>query len=252
MGAGGGHLRGDDPQAPEVSDMRGDDHSETGMGHGAGRDPAWRREMRRCTKCRQMDPPLIHYDPEGGWAHPLFHEEGNTDAEVLFIVEAPNYADTYDPTKQRLTVRPDTDPSGRFFDHILRHVLGLKPEDVYVTNAVLCLPRKRKGRYYVLPALVQACSENLRRILVEVDPKVVVTQGRKALHAIKNIERHRLEFKEAVAKPHEWFGRILFPVYHTSALARVTRSARQQEEDYAKLRELLQELGCFVRPLPAT
>lgn len=90
--------------------------------------------MRSCRLCLDSDPPLAFTGKQGS-ALPLFHEEGNVDAEVLFVMEAPNYDDTFDPTKRRLTVDPDTDPTGRFLCERLASELGLQPDDVMLTNS---------------------------------------------------------------------------------------------------------------------
>lgn len=205
---------------------------------GDSREPSWRAAIRTCRLCIDTTPPLIYVGVEGT-AAPLFHEEGNTNAEVLFVVEAPNYDDTFELSKRRLTVDPDTDPSGRFFYQRLVDDLGLRPEDVMVTNSVLCLPAKARGKYPVRAQQRKTCSPHLRTMIEKVDPKIVVPLGTAALEALKLVEPHPFTLGSCVAQPHAWFGRVLFPLYHPSNLGRVSRNTAQQIEDYQALRKLL-------------
>ena len=200
-------------------------------------DPTWRVAIRDCRLCHEAEPPLVH--PA---AKPLLHEEGDLGADVLFVAEAPNREDTLDPAKGRITVSAETDPSGRFFHERLTFDLELDASSVYVTNAVVCLPASSGGLHPVKAGQRHLCSVHLRATVEGVDPAVVVTLGVKALDAVKAVERHRLKLRDDVARPHRWFGRLLFPLYHPSRLGRVTRSAAAQAKDYRELRLLLDRL----------
>ena len=221
-------------------------------------DPEWRQEMRRCRLCREeglihfetrytwpsvhQDSPVLHNGKKGHWAFPLFLEEANIKASVLFVVEAPNWTDT---CKGRLTIDPCTDESGRFFHEMLTRILGLRPEQIYLTNTVLCLPARKDGGYPVTAKLRNNCLPNLKTTLDSVAPRVVVPQGAKALEALGYIRCHGLELRTAAGRPHTpWYkDMILFPVYHPSLKARRHRPKEQQEEDYRRLRRLLEEEG---------
>lgn len=176
-------------------------------------------------------------------ARPLFGRFRGERSDLLFVLEAPNHDDTFNPAKGYLTVEPDTDPSGRFFHELYSEILGESIETLVITNAVLCLPAGSGGRYPVTSKMMTACSPNLRDQIASLDPLVVVTLGGKALDATRVIEAHgRRRLADAVALPISWFGRILFPVFHTGLLARngpSGRSAEEQRKDWAKLRELL-------------
>jgi hypothetical protein len=47
-------------------------------------------------------------------AYPLFMEQAPINTDILLIGEAPNWNDTFTPSKGYLTVGPSTDPSGSF------------------------------------------------------------------------------------------------------------------------------------------
>ncbi len=205
------------------------------------KEPTWRQEIRSCRTCHEKCPEVIYAGPEGE-ARPLFHEEGNLDADLLFVVEAPNYDDTFDLDKGRLTYDADTDPTGVFVRRMLRDALGLKPEDVLITNSVLCLPAGTGGKFPVQAAMKMNCSVHLRRMIEEVAPKIVVTLGGAALAAVKMVEKHSLKLKDDVAQAVDWRERLLFPLYHPSMLGRVTRTEEQQVEDWRALEEVAEGL----------
>ena len=192
-----------------------------------------------CRKCHEAQ--LLH-----GGARPLFCKFQGDRSDLLFVLEAPNHDDTFNPDKGYLTYDKDTDPSGRFFRELCANELGEQPESVVVTNAALCLPAGGRGRYPVTSPIMRNCSPNLRDQIVSLDALVVVAVGAKALEATRLIEDHgQRKLAGAVARPISWFSRTLFAVYHTGLLARngpSGRPAELQRRDWQRLRELVARL----------
>jgi len=198
------------------------------------------KEIRSCRKCHQQG--LIYRDNLQHEGYPVFFESGNLQSDVIFILEAPNYADSFDPDKKRLTYDAETDPTGRFVRECLTRYLLLQPHDVYFTNAVLCLPDiDHNGKFPVKRSHIVNCAPNIRTIIDHIDPKVVVTMGGKALSAIRALENHSLQLSTSVASPHDWYSRILFPMYHPGRLGRVTRPESQQRADFIALANVLRD-----------
>jgi uracil-DNA glycosylase len=89
---------------------------------------------------------------------------------VVVVAEAPNFDDSFDTAKRRLTLEPDTDPSGAFMFDLLASV-GLRPEQVLFTNSVLCLPaRNGEGKHAVCARQQDLCSEWLGRFIDAANP----------------------------------------------------------------------------------
>lgn len=198
-------------------------------------------EVRACKLCSTFQPPLIERN-----AYPLFMKEAPVNTDLLFIAEAPNYGDTFHTNKGYLTVELLADPSGRFFHKMLTEVLQLKLNEFYVTNAVLCLPRKNNGNYPVTAKQIGLCLPHLVNQIQTFNPKIVCTLGGVALNAIRKIEDHGYRFlRESAGKSINWYNRILFPLYHTSDRARFGPTGRRDElqiEDYKKLKLLYNDL----------
>lgn len=206
-------------------------------------EPEWRLKLRKCRKCHELEEPLVFIGKEG-IARPLFYEGGALDADILFVLEAPNRDDTFDPDKGRMTFGEETDPTGRFFEECLRNEVGIGIEQTMIVNSVLCLPALEDGKYPVRPEQVRLCSPNLKATIENVDPRVVVTLGVEALKALKLIESHSFVLREAVARRHDWFGRALFPLYHPGYWGQRTRKDYEQRADYNELRSLIKrQLG---------
>jgi len=208
---------------------------------------AYRCDASACTLCHNLG--LLHQGLDGQPAPALFHKEATGRSGVLFVFEAPNLTDTYDPDKGRMTCDPSTDPTGRFIFELLAHV-HLRPEEVVFTNAVLCLPAERNGKYPVRAQQRKACSPWLARLINDLDPRVVVTCGAAALSAIKNIAPHGLRLRDNAGKVCPWNGRLLLPLYHPSVLGQLSRPREQQLADIEALRPVHCNSGVGTGGLP--
>jgi len=201
----------------------------------------YKNEISSCNICQHHNPPLIHDQ-----AYPLFMKQPSRNYDILFVFETPNLSDTIDKQKGYLTVDPNTDPSGKLFYDLFTKELNREIEDLFVTNSVLCLPAGTNGKYPVTRLLRNNCKENLSRLIKEFEPLIVCSLGNKALATTKLLEYHKYnQMKDAAAKEINWYGRILFPLFHTSLLARNPRFGRPEElqrEDWRNLRKLYNRL----------
>jgi uracil-DNA glycosylase family 4 len=165
----------------------------------------------------------------------LSHRNGEVGARVMFIGEAPGRQGG-----DRTRVPFSGDQSGRNFQRFIASI-GLKRADIFITNAVLCNPRRESGanRQPTRKEIIN-CSDFLRRQIEAIDPRVVVTLGAVSLDALRRIEYHDLFLKEAAGHVYEWSGRLLVPVYHPSP--QVLASHRREDaqlRDYKAIRHAL-------------
>jgi uracil-DNA glycosylase family 4 len=216
------------------------------MSNRAARLRAFHQEAGACTKCHEAG--LLHVESPHQRARPLFQKNPTCVSGVMVVAEAPNWDDTYDPNKGFLTYEADTDPTGSFTVELLASV-GLKPEDVLFSNAVLCLPARKGERHPVSAPQRNACRPWLKRLVEAADPLVVVTLGAQALMALGRLEPHGLTPRTGVGKLHRWMDRYLLPLYHPGRLGRIARPAAQQFQDIAVLKQVL--TGC-ADSAPAT
>jgi DNA polymerase len=169
----------------------------------------------------------------------LSERNGNLSPRVLFIAEAPGRQGG-----DRTRVPLSGDQSGRNFSRFISSI-NLPREEIFITNAVLCNPRKPSGANRKPTSVeVTNCSLFLRRQIEMLNPKVVVTLGAVSLAALKLVEYHELSLKESVGQVHEWNGRLLVPVYHPSpqVLASHRREAAQLR-DYETIARALSRIN---------
>lgn len=155
---------------------------------------------------------------------------GNTGSAVLFVGEAPG---RFGAGRTGIPFSGDT--AGARFERLLTEA-GLTREDVFVTNAALCLPLDARGRNR-RPAAgeIAACSGWLGETIAVVRPALVVALGVVALAALARIEPHGLTLREHVAKVVPWHGAGLTVLYHPGARSQVHRPWPLQVEDWRVL-----------------
>jgi len=164
------------------------------------------------------------------FSHVLGPANGPSRARYLFVGEAPGRLGA-----GRSGVPFLGDESGRRFAALLAHV-GLRREEVFVTNAVLCNPVDGRGRNRRPRAAdLKRCAAFLRAQLAAVDPAVVVALGGVALAALGRIEPHGLRLSEDCARPVAWLDRRLVALYHPGRRALVHRADTRQREDWLSL-----------------
>jgi uracil-DNA glycosylase family 4 len=136
---------------------------------------------------------------------------GSLKPRVMFIAEAPGRQGG-DRTRRPFY----GDKSGANFQTLLDSI-GLKREEIFITNSVLCSPRSptdanRKPRRLE----ITNCSGFLRRTIELIDAPVLATLGSVALDAIRSIEPHQMTLKGHAGTVHSWQRRKLIPLYHPS------------------------------------
>jgi DNA polymerase len=132
------------------------------------------------------------------------------------------------------------DQTGRNFDALLAGA-GIERGRVFITNAVLCNPRKPDGRNdRPRTGELANCSEHLRALIDLLDPPWVVSLGRAALDAINLIEPHDRVLSRDVGTATPWYRRCLVPLYHPGPRAIARRGFGQHATDYAALATLLE------------
>lgn len=158
--------------------------------------------------------------------------EGNPDADILFIGEAPG-------KKEDEQGVPFVGASGKFLAEMLA-TINLKREDIYITNIVKYRPPNNRDP---LPAEVLACEEWLHGQINIIRPKVIVTLGRHAMeHFIpgqKISEIHGQAFARTLPDIGE---QVFFVLYHPAA-ALYNGSLRQTLiTDFKKIPDIIKKL----------
>jgi DNA polymerase len=152
--------------------------------------------------------------------------EGNPEAKVVFIGEAPGFHEDSQG-------RPFVGNAGKYLDFLLSTV-GLRREEVFITNVVKHRPPENRDPS---PLEVAACSGWLEEQLSVISPKVVVTLGRWSLARYWRAAK----ISDVHGKPFRSQGLTVLPMYHPAAALRSGQTAKELEEDFLKNSNLLKE-----------
>jgi uracil-DNA glycosylase len=159
---------------------------------------------------------------------------GNADADLMFVGEAPGAEED----RQGL---PFVGRAGAFLSELLEGI-GLKREDVFINNVLLCRP---PGNRDPQPEEIDSCRPWLEQRIELIQPRVVCTLGN---FATKLLTGNPTGITKVRGTPQEHFtgGRPVFilPLFHPAAGLRTPRVAEQLREDFQRIPALLEE------PLP--
>ena len=156
---------------------------------------------------------------------------GNINPKVMFIAEAPGRQGA-DRTRRPFS----GDKSGANFQQLLDSI-NLRREDIFITNTVLCSPRKTSGaNRKPTKTEMKNCANFLERTINLINPKIIVTLGAVALEGLRAIVYHNFTLKVEAASVLEWNSRLLIPLYHPSP--QVIASHRRINEQLADFQVL--------------
>ncbi len=158
----------------------------------------------------------------------LVFGDGNPDADIVFIGEAPG-------KNEDLKGVPFVGAAGKFLDEMLG-LIDLKREDIYITNIVKYRPPDNRDptneeKSAFLPYLESQ--------LEVIQPKLVVTLGRHSL----NCFLPDLQIGQVHGQPKRFNGRVYLPLFHP-AVALYNGGMRQTLiDDFVLIPAILQKIS---------
>lgn len=171
-------------------------------------------EIIGCTKC-----PLHR-----GRTHAV-PGEGAARAEVMFVGEAPGFHEDQQG-------RPFVGAAGQFLDELLESI-GLKREDVFITNVIKCRPPSNRDP---LPQEISACGPYLDRQIELIRPTVIVTLGRFSMaRAFPDARISRIH-----GEPRKIDGIVYYPMYHPAAALHRPSLRSTVEADVRRIPEVIE------------
>jgi len=184
------------------------------------------REAQNCRRCEAMcDKTAV-----------LSELNGNLHPKVFFIAEAPGRQGA-DRTRRPFS----GDKSGANFQ-ILLDSINLGREEIFITNTVLCSPRKPSGaNRKPSKREIKNCADFLEKTIDLLNPQIIVTLGSVALEALKTIEYHQIILRLDAGKIFRWQMRRLVPLYHPSPQVVAShRRMPEQLEDFKAVAEAIE------------
>lgn len=158
----------------------------------------------------------------------LVFGDGNPDAKILFIGEAPGKNED----EQGL---PFVGAAGRFLNEMLESI-GLKREDIYITNIVKYRPQNNRDPY---PDEKIAFLPYLKDQIDIIKPLIIVTLGRHSMDSLLP----GLKISAAHGQPKRYKGQVYLPLFHPAAALYNGSMRETLIDDFQAIPILLEQLG---------
>jgi DNA polymerase len=162
----------------------------------------------------------------------LVFGDGNPSAEVVFIGEAPG-------KNEDLQGKPFVGAAGKFLNDMLE-MIGLKRQDVYITNIVKYRPPDNRDPF---PEEKQAFLPYLESQLEVIQPLIVVTLGRHSL----NCFLPDLQISHVHGQPKRYKGRIYLPLFHPAAALYNGAMRQTLIDDFALIPTVIQKIKLTIK-----
>lgn len=155
--------------------------------------------------------------------------DGNPRADIVFIGEGPG-------SHEDKQGKPFVGAAGKLLTQLLESI-GLRREDVYITNVVKCRP---PGNRDPKPEEIEICTN--RYLFAQMDaisPKVIATLGRFASSVIldmKNVSMGRVHGQKFTRGTH-----LVVPIYHPAAALHSRANLEPLSQDFENLKRYVAE-----------
>lgn len=153
--------------------------------------------------------------------------EGNPDATILFIGEAPG-------RQEDLEGRPFVGQSGRLLNRAFE-LAEINRNEVYITNIVKCRPPQNRT-----PSLEELATGRDVMLLEQIriiNPQIICTLGSAALSGLTQDNSCRIT--KIHGKPLQFQNQIILPLYHPAYILRNRQEAQAFLADIKKIKTLI-------------
>ncbi len=151
---------------------------------------------------------------------------GSSDAELLFIGEAPG-------SNEDLQGKPFVGRAGKILDELIESI-GLKREDVFIANILKCRPPDNRNP---LKAEINACAKYLDKQIEIIKPKIIAPLGNFACSFI--FEKYGLKF-DKIGNVHGKIFQVktnnskvkIIPLYHPAVVTYNSKKKKVLIKDF--------------------
>ncbi len=160
--------------------------------------------------------------------------EGPSNAAIMFIGEGPGFYENEQG-------RPFVGAAGKFLEELLASI-GMKREQVFISNVVKCRPPSNRDP---LPEELAACAGYLDRQIQAINPKIIVTLGRYSM--AKFLPNAKIS--DLHGQPMQIKGRLIVPMFHPAAALHQPSLRPSVEQDFMKLPEFITKADQYRQEL---
>ncbi len=160
----------------------------------------------------------------------LVFGDGNPDAEIYFLGEAPGYHEDQQG-------KPFVGLAGKLLTETLTEI-GIDRKDVYISNVVRFRPPQNRDP---LPEELAAFAPYIDQEIEIINPKLIVTLGRFSMGKfIPDVKISQVHGNPRIVL---WQGKevLVMPMFHPAAALRAPAMMKMFKEDFKKIPTLLKE-----------
>lgn len=160
----------------------------------------------------------------------LVFGEGNPDAQVYFLGEAPGYYEDREG-------RPFVGQAGKLLDQLIESI-GFSRSEVYISNVVRFRPPANRDPE---PDEIAAFASYVDREIEIINPRVIVTLGRFSM--AKFLPDTKISAVHGKVYKVDWNGKkqIIVPMYHPAAALRSTAILAAIKGDFQIIKKALSD-----------
>jgi uracil-DNA glycosylase family 4 len=157
----------------------------------------------------------------------LVFGDGNPDADLVFIGEAPG-------KNEDIQGKPFVGAAGKFLDQLMG-LINMDRSKVYITNIVKYRPPNNRDP---LPSEKDAFLPYLEQQLEIIKPKLTITLGRHSL----NCFLPNLQISQAHGQPKRYKGRVYLPLFHPAAALYNGSMKQVLVDDFVSIPAILEKI----------
>jgi DNA polymerase len=162
---------------------------------------------------------------------------GSADADLVFVGEAPG-------RNEDLEAEPFIGAAGKFLDELLRNILGLKRDDVFIANVIKCRPPENRDP--TAPE-IETCKPFLMEQLEIISPVTICTLGNFATRTLSGKSQGISKLRR---KPVQVGSSFIFPIYHPAAALHRGDLYDEVRGDFKALKEFLDQPKVIIEEPP--
>ncbi|MBI2634841.1 uracil-DNA glycosylase [Candidatus Peregrinibacteria bacterium] len=180
------------------------------------------KQVVECRKCRLCEGRKRGVPGEGYWQ-----------AGVMFIGEAPG-------KEEDIQGRPFVGAAGKLLTELIESI-GMKREDVFITNVVKCRPPENRDP---LPDEIEACWPYLEAQVKMIKPALIVTLGRHSMAKfLPGVTISQVHGQPKVANGIWQQRQVYLPLFHPAVALYDPRKKEVLFEDFKKIPLILKKLN---------
>jgi uracil-DNA glycosylase family 4 len=154
--------------------------------------------------------------------------EGANNARLIIIAEAPG-------AREDELGKPFVGRSGELLTKMIENAIGIKREDVYISNIIKCRPPNNRNP---LNDEAMACLPYLEKQIEIIKPEIILCLGSISFHYLNN---STLSITKARGNIFDYKGIKLIPSFHPSYLLRNPSAKKESYRDMLLIKSLLKD-----------